>query len=115
MMCTLGQAPTSKDALAPEQQLHMRPASFHAAELILACVRLQKGARDKAAKAPPSFLGRSWTLAFAISVFIAVIVFVFGFGFGAWASVLSLKQNGNTFGAFAACYQVRSACPECRF
>ena len=75
-------------------------------------MHLQKESRDKAAKAPPSFLGRNWKLAFALSTFIALVVFVFGFGFGAWASVLSLKQNGNTFGAFAACYQVSPAGPE---
>ncbi|KAK9807255.1 hypothetical protein WJX73_003504 [Symbiochloris irregularis] len=65
----------------------------------------KKEARDNAPKPPPSFLARSWKLAFAISLFIGSILFVFGFGFGAWASILSLKQNGDTFGAFAACYQ----------
>ena len=66
---------------------------------------LQKAAREQAAKQPPLWLGRSWALAFALSIFIGVIIFVFGFGFGAWASILNFKQQVQTFGAFAACYQ----------
>lgn len=66
---------------------------------------MQKEARDAAAKPPPREIGRSWSVAFAISIAIAVLIFVFGFGFGAWASVLTFKQNANTYGAFAACYQ----------
>lgn len=65
----------------------------------------KKEARDAAAKPPPREIGRSWSVAFAISIAIAVLIFVFGFGFGAWASVLTFKQNANTYGAFAACYQ----------
>lgn len=72
-------------------------------------MHLQKEAREKAAKQPPKFIGGSWTLAFAISAFIGLIIFVFGFCFGAWASILNFKQQINTFGVFAACYQCTAA------
>lgn len=63
--------------------------------------KVQKEARNNAAKQPPALLGRSWGLAFAFSAFIALFSIVFGFGFGAWASILSFKQNSNQYGAFA--------------
>ena len=74
-------------------------------------VQAQKAARDAAAKQPPAWMGRSWTVAIAISGFIFVIYLVFGFGFGGWASILNFVQNSNTYGAFAACYQCTSATP----
>ena len=61
----------------------------------------QKEAQRNAAKQPPAWIGRSWTISLGISAFIAVLFFVFGFGFGGWAAILAIVQNAKIYKAFA--------------
>ena len=54
---------------------------------------------------PPTWIGRSFTIAYGFNIFVFVSVLVMGVGFGGWASLSTFIQNYNTYGIFEKCYQ----------